>query len=108
MSTARESPRRGAKTIRDKEGVDVLSVSDVLTQMRDNPRANWTKDDIETACRQAGLICKNGTRGSHFKVRSDLISEILTIPARRPIKAVYIKQLLRLADRHLRTALEGR
>lgn len=85
---------------------DVLSGSKILSDMRNNPRGGWTKDDIETASRQAGLICKNGKRGSHFKVRSEVVGEIQTIPSARPIKPIYIKKFVELAERHLRSSAE--
>ena len=90
----------------DAENAEIISVSKTLVDMRSNPRGDWTKDDIERACGQVGLICKNAKRGSHFKVRSDSLSTILTIPSRRPIKPVYIKQLVDLAERHLQAQLE--
>jgi len=37
-------------------------------------------------------------RGSHYKVRSPKGGTVLTIPARRPIKPVYIRALVALAD----------
>jgi predicted RNA binding protein YcfA (HicA-like mRNA interferase family) len=38
-------------------------------------------------------------RGSHYKVRDPQGGTTLTIPARRPIKPVYIRALVALADR---------
>jgi hypothetical protein len=39
--------------------------------------------------------------GSHYKVLSTYVGGILMIPARRPIKAVYIRTLVALADTHI-------
>lgn len=63
-----------------------------LERMARNPYANWDINDIQTVCRENDLICtppRGG--GSHYKVsdRSGEFTQI--IPARRRIKAVYIK-----------------
>jgi hypothetical protein len=38
-------------------------------------------------------------RGDHYKVRAPGIETVLTIPARRPIKPVYVRALAALVDR---------
>jgi hypothetical protein len=66
--------------------------SRLLDEMANNPRGDWTINDIQRVCRDNGLTCVPPTGGgSHFKVSSPNIDEILTIPARRPIKPIYIK-----------------
>jgi hypothetical protein len=64
-------------------------------RMKRNPRDNWTIKDIERVCRENGLACKAPRGGgSHFKVSGHGFR--LTIPARRPIKPVYIRTLVGL------------
>jgi predicted RNA binding protein YcfA (HicA-like mRNA interferase family) len=65
--------------------------------MRRNPAADWTIDDVETVCRAAGLMFRRG-KGSHCHAKHPSAREILTVPARRPIKPVYIRKLLRYID----------
>lgn len=63
--------------------------------MRDNPAADWRIRDVERACAEANAWCsppKGG--GSHFKIKHPRQRAILTIPARRPIKPVYIRKLV--------------
>jgi hypothetical protein len=63
--------------------------------MRRNPRDDWTIKDVERLCRENGLACtppRGG--GSHYKVSGH--GTTLTIPARRPIKPVYIKAFVGL------------
>jgi len=72
---------------------------DLLERMRANPQADWTIADIERLCRACGLTVTPPRRGSHYKVRDPLSRTTLTIPARRPIRAVYIRALVALADR---------
>ena len=67
--------------------------------MRANPQADWTIADVERLCREVGLTVTAPRRGSHYKVRDPGSGPTLTIPARRPIRAVYIRALVALADR---------
>lgn len=70
---------------------------DLLARMRRNPQGDWTIRDVERVCAQAGLRCTPPTGGgSHYKVSHPARAEILTIPARRPIKPVYIRKLVQL------------
>ena len=66
-----------------------------LERMARNPRDNWVINDIEIVCRENGLECippRGG--GSHYKVSGG--GFMLTIPAGRRIKPVYIKALVGL------------
>ena len=75
--------------------------SKMLERMRTNP-ADWKIENVETLCRQVGLECMPARGGgSHFKAWSAHLNGILTIPAKRPIKPVYIKRLISLADAHI-------
>jgi len=67
--------------------------------MRASPQANWTIADVERLCRACGLTITPPRRGSHYKVRDPKSGATLTVPARRPISAVYIRALVALADR---------
>jgi hypothetical protein len=69
-----------------------------LEAMRDNPRANWHIADVEALCRALGARCTAPKRGTHYKVSHPMVDAILTIPARRPIKTVYIKELVAFLD----------
>ena len=61
-------------------------------QMARNPKGDWSINDIQTVCRDNGLECRPPSGGgSHWKISSPYLDEILTMPARRPIKPVYIK-----------------
>jgi len=82
---------------------------DLLERMRANPRADWTIADVERLCRACGLTITSPRSGSHYKIRDPQggatltiptrARDTLTIPARRPIKPVYIRALVALADR---------
>jgi hypothetical protein len=44
------------------------------------------------------MECVAPSRGSHWRIAHHSIAAILTIPARRPIKPVYIRMLLDYID----------
>ena len=83
----------------------------LLDQMRANPKGNWQIKDVEKLCREAGLVLLKPSSGSHYRVTSDALHGILTVPFKRPIKQIYIKKLIAMADAHVevrRKAKEAR
>lgn len=68
-----------------------------LDRMRANPR-DWRIEDLEAVCRDEGIACTPPRNGSHFKLKHAGVAEILTIPAHRPIKPVYVRALVRFVD----------
>jgi predicted RNA binding protein YcfA (HicA-like mRNA interferase family) len=72
--------------------------SDLLERMRRNPAADWRIEDVERVCREHGLLFRAGKGTSHCHAKHSDAREILTIPARRPIKPVYIRKLVRYID----------
>jgi len=79
----------------------------LLEQMRDNPRNNWQIADIQRLCDNYQVSCDPPTSGSHYKVHSRYIHGILTIPAHKPIKPIYIKGLVTYIDTHISTLEES-
>jgi hypothetical protein len=71
----------------------------LLANMRSNPQGDWDIDDVKRLCRVYGVQCKKPGSGSHYKVSSPKLEVILTIPAHRPIKAVYIRELVKFLDK---------
>jgi hypothetical protein len=79
-----------------------MAVPELLVRMRSKPAGDWRIEHVRTLCRQCGLQCSPPSGGgSHYKVSAPGIPDILTIPARRPIKPVYIRLLAKLAARVL-------
>jgi hypothetical protein len=74
--------------------------SDLLERMRRNPAGNWHMRDVEALCREFGLLFRPGKGTSHAHAKHPAAREILTIPARRPIKPVYIRKLVRYIEAH--------
>lgn len=69
----------------------------LLERMRDNPR-DWRIEDVKTVCAAFGVACTAPRKGSHYKVKHESQAEMLTVPARRPIKPVYIDDVVRFID----------
>lgn len=69
-----------------------------LEDMRNNPRADWQISDIRVVCDAFGVTLTEPAGGSHYKVSHERLRDILTIPARRPIKPVYIKSFVAFVD----------
>lgn len=68
-----------------------------LTAMRRNPVGDWQMSDLLSLARRFGLEVRS-TGGSHHVFSHARTDMTLTVPARRPIKAIYIKQFLVLLD----------
>jgi predicted RNA binding protein YcfA (HicA-like mRNA interferase family) len=78
----------------------MIRASDLLERMRANPAGDWTIGDVERVCERHGLQFRPGKGTSHVSIRHPGASEILTVPAHRPIKPVYIRKLVRYIDDH--------
>ena len=39
-----------------------------IERMRANPKDDWQIDDVQRACREAGALCLQPNRGSHYKI----------------------------------------
>lgn len=61
--------------------------------MTANPKGDWTIDDVQALCEAWGISFRRGS-GSHCTVSHATQPEILTIPANRPIKPIYIRRLV--------------
>lgn len=69
----------------------------LLERMRANPR-DWRIEDVAAVCSGFGVGCTPPRNGSHYKIKHVDMLAILTIPAHRPIKPVYIRELVRFID----------
>lgn len=67
--------------------------------MRANPKNDWRIDDVEAVCRTYGVTVDPPRGSSHYVLWHSSQRERLSIPARRPIKPVYIRQLVELHRR---------
>jgi predicted RNA binding protein YcfA (HicA-like mRNA interferase family) len=49
-------------------------------------------------CFAFGIAFTPPRKGSHYKVKHAKVARILTIPAHRPIKPVYVRDLVKFID----------
>jgi hypothetical protein len=70
----------------------------LINAMRNNPAGDWSIEDIKRVCGQIGWRCLPPSGGSHWKIVIPGREAILTIPARRPIKPIYVRQLVAMID----------
>ena len=68
----------------------------MLAAMRQNP-SDWTMAQLLTIAQRHGMEVRS-TGGSHHVFSHSGVRDSLTVPARRPIEAVYIKRFLALID----------
>ena len=72
-----------------------MSKSDkLLRSMANNPQGGFVIADIEVISCAFGLSIRRPSGGSHFSISHPSQAAILTIPARRPIKPIYIRQFV--------------
>lgn len=66
-----------------------------LARMKNNPKDDWRIADVESVCRAYDIACEPPSGGgSHYTVSHPSQVEILTVPAHKPIKPVYIVKLV--------------
>jgi hypothetical protein len=75
----------------------VANADKILEQMRVNAR-DWRIEDVASVCSAFGIAFTPPRKGSHYKVKHGDVARILTIPAHRPIKPVYVRDLVRFID----------
>ena len=75
----------------------------LLDRMRRHPQ-DGRIEDVVAVCRAHGVDGTALHEGSHYKVKHVSIIDILTIPAHRPIKPVYVRDLVRFIDQVVETA----
>lgn len=66
--------------------------------MAANPKGDWSIEDVLALCEAWGISFRRGG-GSHCTVSHPTQPEILTIPANRPIKSIYIRRLVEFVGR---------
>lgn len=69
----------------------------LLFNMRNNHK-NWRIDDLRKVFKQYGFVEKHSSGGSHISFSHPNLDEILTIPVHKPIKSIYVKQLIEKID----------
>ena len=68
----------------------------IVNAMRNNPR-DWAMAKLLTVASHYGLEVRSAG-GSHHVFSHPSVKDSLSVPARRPIKAIYIKRFVALID----------
>ena len=68
----------------------------LLSRMRANPR-DWRMESLESVAKRYGVEVRK-TGGSHFVFMHPDSEIAVTVPFKRPIKPVYVMQVLALLD----------
>lgn len=76
--------------------VTMSAAAKLLHAMRNNS-LDWTLAQLQTVARQHGIDWRHKGTSHCVFVRED--GKTLPVPARRPIKPLYIKKFLELVDR---------
>jgi hypothetical protein len=85
--------------VQAKEASQVSRADKLLESMRNSPAGDYRIEDVAAVCRAVGIACVAPSRGSHYRISHPAMPKILTIPARRPVKPVYIRELVAYIDR---------
>ena len=75
-----------------------MAAGKVLRKMRER-QTGWRIEDLQSVA-EANFVDwrKPGRGGSHVIFSAPGVREIVSVPAKRPIKPVYVKQFLALID----------
>lgn len=68
----------------------------LLLKMKANP-LNWRIEHLESIAKFYGMTMRK-SGGSHVVFDHPAVTELLCVPARRPIKPIYIKKFLALVE----------
>jgi hypothetical protein len=74
-----------------------LRASKLLNEMRLNPKADWRIEQLDTVARAYDVNVRQG-RGSHVIFEHPKTIRALAVPARRPIKPVYVRRFVALIE----------
>jgi hypothetical protein len=75
-----------------------VAASKTLQKMRKNPMG-WRIEELQTVAEENLVWWRRpGGGGSHVIFGAPGVREIVSVPAKRPIKPVYIKRFLALID----------
>ena len=74
----------------------MVRAAKLLDAMRANPRADWTPENVRTVARAHGLTIRQ--RGTSHAVLTNALGRHLTVPMHKPIKPVYVRQLVELVE----------
>jgi HicA-like toxin of HicAB toxin-antitoxin system len=76
----------------------IVAESKALRKMRKNP-IGWRIEELQAVAEENSVEWRRpGRGGSHVIFSAPGVREIVSVPSKRPIKPVYVKQFLKLID----------
>jgi len=75
--------------------IDMSRAEKILSQMQNNPRG-WRIDSLKTVARAYGIDWRQRGTSHVVFIRAD--GRTLPVPARRPIKPIYIQKFVKLVQ----------
>lgn len=76
--------------------LNMTRIDKTLEKMRNNPR-DWQLADLEAIAQRFEVRVRKG-KGSHVVFSHSSWFKILTVPAHRPVKPIYVKEFVSLID----------
>jgi hypothetical protein len=79
-----------------RNGSDMNKRAKLLQRMRENPAGDWRIDDLKSVAKHYGIsVAHHGTSHVQFRFPG---TDVVTIPARRPIRPGYIRVFVDYID----------
>lgn len=76
--------------------INMSKINKKIMAMKNNPKGDWVIEDLKSLADKHGIVYRQpGT--SHVTFRS-LNGRKLTVPAHKPIKAIYIKLFIKFLE----------
>lgn len=76
----------------------IVADGKALQKMRKNPMG-WRIEELQAVAEENSVEWRRpGRGGSHVIFTAPAVREIVSVPAKRPIKPVYVKQFVALID----------
>ena len=66
--------------------------------MKRKPANGWTIEDAIKLCRGFGVRCMSPAGGAHYVIGHPSIDGLLTVPAKAPLKPLYVLLLVELLE----------
>jgi len=73
-----------------------VSRDKLLGKLRNNPAGSWSIDNLRTVAEQHGIEFRQGATSHVVFVSED--GRTFVVPARRPIKPVYIRKFVKFVE----------
>jgi len=71
----------------------------ILEKMRNNPKADWTIQQVRTVAKAYGAVWDRPSGGSSHEIYRSKSGLRVTMVSRKPIKIIYIKLFVEFIDK---------